>query len=217
MDFCTGALMRGAAGTKPRPTQVNTAQTAPSGTSSTTISLSVPSGVQNGDLLIAIVSAGGGAVSSWTQASFTFALSETSRNPNLAVAYRIASSEPASYTFTAGASALLGAQMIAFRGAAWDTIGTIATTNNTNTLAANGITVAQNNAILLGAWAINNPSSTFTTPTGMSLVASSLTANNPNWAVFSQNVSAGATSTRSSTFNTSTANASAVLFSLIPS
>jgi hypothetical protein len=183
--------------------------------SSTTLTLDVPSGVQVGDLLIAVVSAGGGSVGDWIQTSFTWAVEQNNAVPNLAVAYRIATtSEPASYNFTTTNSRNLGGTMLLYRNAIWDKIGTLLIDGNAGSMTATGVTSAKSDSLLFGVWSTPTNGTTISTPTGMTpLVDQSATA--PAYEIFTQNISSGATGDKTSTVGGSNASA-AVLWNLIP-
>lgn len=191
-------------------TFVGVAQTDPTSSNISSLSLNVPSGVQNGDLLIAVVFATGGNAGDWVQTSWTWASEQNSANPNLGVAYRTASSEPASYAFTITNSRRMGGFIMAFRGATWDTVGTLAASTT-----ATGITVAANNSILFATWGINNSSVTFTAPTNMTEVARYSGSNGCNFAAYRQNVNAGASGSRTVT-TSSTTGIGGILFAIKP-
>lgn len=206
-------LLMTSASAKPRPTLVATTSTTSTGNNATSITLTVPAGVQNGDLLIAVVCVGGNnPVDDWIQTSFTWPIENATTMPCVGVAYRTANSEPASYDFTVTSGQRLGGGMLAYRGAAWDVAGAI-TFSQTPT----GITVSEANSVLLGFWAAAAGSpTTFSTPSGMAATGCTFTSSgNPNWAVFSEDVNAGATgATRTSTSSGSPDGS--VLFSIKP-
>lgn len=204
--------LAGALSAKSRPTFVGVSQTDTSSSNSTSLTLNVPSGVQNGDLLIATVFGGGGNVNDWIQTSWTWAVEQVNNNPNLGIAYRTASSEPASYSFTTTTGRRLGGMIMAFRGAAWDVTGTLAT----DTYTASSITVSEANSILIGVWGVNANSLTWTAPSGMTEVSKYEGANTPNFAAYREDVNAGSTGTRAAS-TASTGNRSCVLVSIKPS
>jgi len=202
--------LAGAVSTKARPTFVGVSQTDP-GNNASSLSINVPSGVQNGDLLIATVFSNG-SVTDWIQSSFTWALESATSTPGFGIAYRIADSEPSSYSFTVANNRRLGGQIIAFRGAEWDTIGTLATATYT----ANSINVSQPNSVLIGAWAVDATSQVWTAPSGMDLVSNYAGGNSPQFATYREDVDAGSTGTRTAS-TASTSPRSCVLFSIKPS
>lgn len=203
--------LAGALSVKSRPTFVGVSQTDTGSSSTATLTLNVPAGVQNGDLLIAVVFGGGGNVGDWAQTSWTWAVEQTSA-PNLGVSYRTASSEPASYSFTTTTARRLGGMIMAFRGASWDVAGTIAT----NTYTASAITVSQANSILIGAWGVNDNNLTWTAPSGMTEVSKYEGSNSANFAAYREDVNSGSTGTRTASTGSTSAR-SCVLFSIKPS
>ena len=81
--------------------------------SGTSVTANVPSGVVNGDLLIAEVFAKSQSAAMPAQTGWTNALDYQASYPaHLAIYYRYASSEPASYTFTAAASSVYTSAVI---------------------------------------------------------------------------------------------------------
>lgn len=202
--------LAGALSTKAGPTFVGVSQTDPTSSNISSLSISVPTGVQNGDLLIAAVFSGD-TVDDFSQSSFTWALERVNNKPSFGIAYRIADSEPSSYAFTVSIARRLGGQIMAFRGAAWDVIGTLA--NSTYT--ASSIDVSESNSALIGAWAVNASSQTWTPPSGMTEISAN-SENRPVFATYRQDVGSGSTGTRTAS-TPSTSERSCVLFSIKPS
>jgi hypothetical protein len=107
---------------------------------------------------------------------------------------------------------------MAFRGAAWGVTGTV----NRNAYRALSITTADSDSILLGAWGLDisqSPPLSWISPSGMTEVVSYGGTTRPLFAVYRQNVGAGATGDRlagTSTGSTSS-NRQCVLFSIKPS
>jgi hypothetical protein len=139
---------------------------------STSISMTVPSGVAVGDLLVADVDAAGtGAITppgGWTQlinaAGFT-----TYSN----VHYRVATAADvagASYTWNLGSTRKAAGRMTSYVGVNTSTIGTPATTGNSTgtSITFNSVTTpAANSMVLLGAVALNGSGTeTLTPPAG---------------------------------------------------
>lgn len=204
--------LAGALSVKSRPTFVGVSQTDTGSSNTTTLTLNVPAGVQNGDLLIAVVFGSGGNVNDWVQTSWTWAVEQVNNSPNLGIAYRTASSEPSSYSFTTATSRRLGGMIMAFRGAAWDVTGTLAT----DTYTASSITVSEANSILIGAWGVNASNQTWTAPSGMTEVSKYEGSNSANFAAYREDVNAGSTGTRTASTGSTSAR-SCVLFSIKPS
>jgi hypothetical protein len=203
----TWRLMMGAAGTRQRPTLVNYAVSSTNDAQVSSMTMTMPAGVQNGDLIVACVCAGKGTVSDWIQTSFTWAIEQNTVRPCLAIAYRVASSEPASYVFTTSTSRALGGAIFAFRGAAWDVAGSVSTSG-----VASGLTATSDLSVLLGFWASDPSNNTFSTPSGMAITGAGYQGGNrPNWELFTQGINAGATGTRTSTLGNSSEVASALV------
>jgi len=203
--------LAGALSVKSRPTFVGVSQTDTGSSNVTTLTLNVPAGVQDGDLLIAAVFGGGGNVGDWAQTSWTWAIEQTNA-PNLGVSYRTASSEPASYSFTTTTARRLGGMIIAFRGASWDVAGTLATATYT----ASAITVSEANSILIGAWGVDDSNVTWTAPSGMTEISKYAGGNRANFAAYREDVNSGSTGTRTASADSTNAR-SCVLFSIKPS
>jgi hypothetical protein len=158
-----------AGSTGPRPTVVGTGESEGT-TNKTSLQISLPAGVQDGDLMVAFLAAGGGSrdVGDWANTGWTWAVEYTTA-PNLAVAYRVASSEGASVTFTTTNDCKLSGVVRVFRGATWGVTGTPGT-GSSSTVTAPGITVIDNNSILLGHFALKDDNITWTNNTGMTKV-----------------------------------------------
>lgn len=185
---------------------VNTT-TAVQNTASTTITINVPSGVVDGDVLVLMVMSDNGT---WTTPSgWTVWLASAN---NRAIYYRTASSEPASYTITQSVSETASACMVACNDAAIDVMGTISA-NASPTVAAS-ITTTADNAFVFDYIAVNAASRTVTTPTGYTLLASDSDATSPSYAlIYTTQTTAGATGTLSVTVS---GTMRSTLFSIIP-
>jgi len=187
-------------------TLVNTT-TAVQNTAATTITINVPSGVINGDLLVLMVMSDNGL---WTTPSGWTVWFANSNNR--AIFYRTASSEPASYTITQSNSDTSSACMIACSNAAIDVMGTIGSFNSPSV--APSITTTANDAFVFDYIAVNSASRTVTTPTGFTSVASDSDSTSPSYALFYKTqATAGATGTVSATVSGSMRS---TLFSIIP-
>lgn len=165
-----------------------------------TLTITKPTGVISGDLLVAIVCAED--TTSWSGDTGWTEVAEQVANPALRVAYKVAgASEPANYSFTlsivedAGTSGAI----LAYRRGLFDAVGSF---NTSDPIVAPEITMSRP-GILLAAYAVQNVS-TFTVPSGMELRASDSNATKPSYAIFDQEVTDGATGSRSSTPSTGT-------------
>jgi hypothetical protein len=121
-----------------------TSQLSTQATNSTTISVTVPT-YTTGDLLVMVVNSGGSSATTWTTPSGWTA------GPNngtaQAVFWRIAVSEPASYTVTQSTSNTADGTILVFSNASFDTAG--APAGNSTTITPSAITVANNNSTIL--------------------------------------------------------------------
>lgn len=176
--------------------------------------LNVPSGTQPGDLLIAIMSPGGGT-GAFTQASFTFAVSATARgSPSVAYKEVTTTAEPASYTFTCSTLRTLSGVIIAYRNAGFDVAGSVSTSAG-GSIIVNGITPSKSDSILFAAGAVDGQE-TITAPTGMTtLIDGTTDATNPDFSIFSRASRAVASGNQTIGFSGTNSNGG-VLFSIIP-
>jgi hypothetical protein len=138
---------------------------------STSVSMTVPSGVAVGDVLIADVDAAGtGAItppSGWTQEINAAGFTTYS-----VVHYRVATAADvagASYTWNLGTSRKAVGRMAAYVGVDASTVGTAATTGNSSgtTITFNPVTTpAANSLVVTGAVALNGSGTETLTPPG---------------------------------------------------
>ncbi len=214
-------LMAAASGSssKARPIYVNTG-TRNNATGSGSLVVNKPANVLVGDIIVVFAS-GGANNRTWTapSAAWTEVLDAgTSMSP--AVFWKVATSNdetPGSYTFpsNSGGSAYNGFA-IAYRGGAFDVLGTPAVTGSSNatSVSAPSITVSENSSILLAVYFTDTSNSVVSSaPTGMSLRASDGTR--PTSLIYSQDVEAGSTGTRTITYTNGTT-LSGVLASIKP-
>lgn len=216
MDPLSRMLLATSTTAKERPTVVGTAETE-GDVNATNLTITLPAGVQDGDLMVAFLAAGGGSnnVGDWANADWTW-VAEYTTTPNLAVAYRVASSEGATVSFTTTNSCKLGGVIRVFRDATWGATGTPGTGSST-TVTAPGITVIDNNSILLGHFTISTDVVTWTNNTGMTKVEERDDDNyNNSYYIATSDVDAGATGDKSMASNKS-ASWQAILVSISPS
>lgn len=174
---------------------VASAQTQNAATS-TTLVIAKPAGTIQGDLMVAFMGNDDSAGRDWTNpAGWTQAVLG---GPNSAqTVYKIAgASEGADYTFTHNATRRLSGVIVTYRFAKYDVVGTIA--SGSTPLAAPEITVTAAESVLLAFFMNDGGMTNASTPTGMSVLATDYDGTDPNYAVFSQSVGAGATGTRTS-------------------
>lgn len=138
------------------------------GSTATVASLTIdkPAGVQQGDLLVCVIR---GNDSTWTgDTGWTEVIDDRA----LRVAWKIAgASEPASYTFNQTPNKNCYGGIFAFRGAAYDAVGTTATIGGNGSLSAPGVTLSSFGGDLLFVEGDNQASRTFTTPAGHTALA----------------------------------------------
>ena len=172
-------------------------------TASTTITVTVPS-VSNGNLMVMILNSNSGGT--WTTPS-GWTLGTAGANAR-ALFWRIASSEPASYTVTQSGTATADAFIIAYANATFDTSG-LATQTAASPVTPVAITVAApNSTIVYAAQNFNTASITFTTPTGYTARQSDSDATAPSAAIWDlSGVTSGSYTAPSTTPSTGTARA----------
>jgi hypothetical protein len=155
--------------------------------------MNVPAGTANYDLMVLFYT--GAATSIQTlPTGWTSAINNTATG---FVAYKVAYSEPASYTVTTSTSTIGTGYIVTYRNAIWDTNGSFSASATPSV--ASSITVGFDNSLVLDYVFTKVGSVTYTTPTGFSSVASESNANSPSSAIFSRAFNAGATGTVSTT------------------
>jgi hypothetical protein len=176
--------------------------------SSLTVVVNKPTPVKENDLMIAFMKETS-TIGTWTGDTSWTELVDQGAAPNIRVAYKVAgASEGASYTFTYTYSGVLSVILVAFRGAAIDATGSLATVDPT-TVVMPSITVTANSSVLL-ANVSTMGGAVPTTPTG--LVALYSGTSYP--CLYYQMVQSGATGDKSSTVG---GNSSGLLVSVKPS
>lgn len=134
---------------------------------STDLTLNVPTGTQDGDILVTTVA--DDTDQALTHTGWTLITSQSVTSSRNTVAYRLASSEPASYTFTSGSSEKAGSIAV-FRktGGTWDVgaFSSASTTIGNTTLTSSEITTTDN-SILYTAWSNDGNVAVTTPPSGM--------------------------------------------------
>jgi hypothetical protein len=185
-------------------TLVNYAQAA---AATTPLTINKPTNTAQGDIMVAVMCADTNVT--WTGDTDWTEVADLGDTSSLRIAYKVAgASEGASYAFTYAASVKkLSGCIITYRYAAYDTIGAFA--SPATDVIAPQITAA--GGLLLAAYAVSSASRTWSTPSGMASVCSDTDATAPGYAVFSQEINAGATGTRTSTCSTNSGNAGILL------
>lgn len=181
--------------------------------------ISKPTGVVTVDLLIAIMGNTLGSSATWTGSAGWTENIDQNAQPNLAAyAFNAGASEPSSYTFTGASSGStkLSGCILAFRNAAYDTIGTIDTSTS---MIAPAITLSKPDSTLLAIYMSSLTGVTWPTPpAGMtSLISHSDASNGPSYAIFVQDkMAAGSTGTRTSAPSSTSGSKAALLIGLKP-
>jgi hypothetical protein len=180
--------------------------------SATTITINVPTGTANGDLLIAVLTAAGAGSTTWTTPSgWTVGITASQGKT---VFYKTASSEPASYTFTASGSDTHQGYILTYRNAQFGVGGTVSTSASSPAVAP-AITTTAANAIIFDVVSQTGTSITYSTPTGYASLNSDSDATAPSSNIFiTTQAVAGSTGTVSS--NPSSGSARAYLFAIYP-
>lgn len=150
-------------------------------------------GTADGNLLIGAI--GNNGSKPWTPA---IGFTELYDNFGFELSDRIAASEPSTYDFAraGGKDFASVGTILRIPGGSFDSIGSA--DGSSNNPAPGSITMS-GNGLLLAFFFSSTPGSTFTVPTGMSLVASN--SAQFSMAIFKENVSAGATGSRTSSMS----------------
>ena len=185
-------------------------------TSSSSLDISKPAGTAQGDLLIFVgYTKGGGGT--WTQpAGWTEALDSS----GVCVAcYTAGASEGATYSATATGAKDWSGFILTFRKAAWDTVGTLSTTQSSNVQTAPEITVASDDSVLLALFACTDGNRSYSSPSSglVSTLVDSAADGGPSLKLYrNESYSGGASGTKSATASGTPSNPRALLFSIKP-
>lgn len=217
MDPTSLRLIQGASGSG-AAAAIEFVASAQTQVNSNTLTINKPTGTQSGDLLIALCSAKNART--WTgDTGWTEVIDQGTASPAIRVAYLVAGgSEPASYSFTVSPSEDLSGVIVAFRYAAYDTIGTISTTQSSGVQTAPQITLSASGSALLAFFANHSSNRTWSNPTsGLVSTATDSDANAPSWALYRElNLSSGSTGTRAATCSTTSGNFGCILVGIKP-
>lgn len=169
--------------------------------SAMTISVPVPSGTADGDLLVAVIGVPGTGTSFTAPMGWALDINSPDGGGSIYIATKIAASEGASATFTWGASNGASALMITVRNASAIQCGTVARETGPGTISAPGFSAAQN-GLLLAFFSSVFPQASVSTPSGM-VATASVPGQLPSLFAFSQMPSpSGPTGDRSTVFST---------------
>jgi hypothetical protein len=155
---------------------VGASTTGGSTSATTTVALSRPAGLVDGDVLIAQITADGapsitGTPTGWSPVISPLAVGSSAR---VFAYYRVvpgAAAEPASYTWRLSTSVRWNGGMTAFHGVdrttPFDSVAhTRVNTSTSTTVAVSGVTTTTAGALLVGGVGPNSPSASVTPPTG---------------------------------------------------
>lgn len=178
---------------------------------SSSITVTAPSNIQNGDLLVCFFYAATASATT-LPTGFTSVYTESSTNPRINVGYKIASSESGNYTFTPASNANLAAAILVYRNASYNVVGTISRPGSTTVSAPSVTSTAP--GILIAAFTSSGTTATVSSaPSGMTqraITTGSTTA--PSTVVYDQVITvSGATGTRTLTWSVG-ANTSGIQF-----
>jgi hypothetical protein len=170
--------------------------------SGTTVTISKPSGVIEGDLLVASVNGGEVKGSTWTAPSGWTEVLDQGSGAALSLAYKVAtSSEPTDYAFTM--SSLFreaGGSILAYKNASYGGIGSLVVgTGASSSIDVPGITATSPNSLIIASVAQNYASASIIAPGAMTTRVTNSDATVPSWVIADQAVGAGATGTRTFT------------------
>lgn len=181
-----------------------------------TLTVSKPAGTVSGDLMLAVMSAGGTGSGSWTGDTGWTEIADEGSLPNLRLAYKMAGgSEPSSYTFTcAEPNNLTTGCILTYRYASYDTIGAFTTSSDPLNLPS--ISPSRSQSVLVACGAVNAASLTLTTPDGMIPRVTDSDIYRTSYRVFDQIVQSGYIGARYIGLGSGSASAG-VLVSLKPS
>lgn len=181
---------------------------------STSLVINKPSGTREGDLLVAFMNAP--AAITWTGDTGWTEVADQGASPATRVAYKVAgASEGASYTFTLSSTSTGSGTIVAYRNAAYDAIGTIASA--ANPLVVGAVTASVNYARVVSTASRGAASITITGPATMETVFIDNDATSPSRLVEQDQFCAlsGSSGTRSFVVGSATA-VSGVLTSIKP-
>lgn len=146
--------------------------------SSTTITINVPTGTVAGDVMVAfLTNASSGTFNTLT--GWTLGATATGRG----IFYKIAGhNEPASYTFVASTSGLLQGYIVTYENAVWG--GVSAASSNTSPTQAPSVTTTSTNSMVVAFYSSTLASITYSTPTSYTTLDSNSDTTAPSNALF---------------------------------
>lgn len=184
------------AGASPRLVAKANTQNASTGAS---LVISKPTGTTTGDVMLAVMGASGGTPT-WTgDTSWTEIADPGTVASGIRIAYKVAgASEGASYTFTCSTSAqTLSGVILTYRGAAYDTIGSLASSTSPITVPA--VTASADFCKIVALEVSLSASATVTPPTSMAKQFQDADGTAPSVMAADETVLSGSSGTRSLT------------------
>jgi hypothetical protein len=180
--------------------------------SGTTLVINKPVNTIDGDLMIASMGTSSTNATTWTGGTGWNEVYDQNARGGLRLAWKIAASEGASYTFTNSVSSdTLGGVILTYRHALFDIVGLATTATNP---VAPSINVALANSILIGYCNVSNANATFTLPATMTQKSIDNGSNGPSWIIGDETINNGASGTRS--FIGTPTNSTAILLAIKP-
>lgn len=200
--------------TQALPTFIASAETQNS-SSGTTVVVNKPTGTLDGHLMIAFMGSASSSNSTWTGDTGWTEILDQGVSPNLRIAYKIAASEPTTYTFTTTVSNPLYGCILTYANASYDAIGTI--TTGANPLVISAVTASVTNCMLLGVGMRNLASLTITPPGSMTTRITNNDASGPSLCIAEEQLtSSGSSGTRTFSGFSNTNNVGGVLLTIKP-
>lgn len=162
-------LLPGAGGARPLPTFVSSS--ANNASAATSVTVTAPSGIQDGDLLVAITYTNAAAAIT-TPSGFSQLTNEQAANPYVVVSVKTAASESGNYVFSSSVSANFTASILVYRNAT--RVNTIGNFNRLTSATASATSITPTYVgTLVAAFTHSNGGATVSgAPSGMTLRAS---------------------------------------------
>lgn len=208
-------LMAAAGVTRSRPTFV-AAGLRSSGGPSGAVSIAKPTGLATGDLMVALLSTPSATNGSWNTASGWTEVLDYATRPGLGIQWKVADSTDVSvsgFSFQAGNTLSSNTGVIlAYRGAAFDVVGT-GTNSSTTTIAASSITSSSTNSVLIAFVMCASSATALAIKPAIMVQRASVTSNGSLYAL-SEDIEDGSTGARN--FGFANNPNSAVLLSMRP-
>lgn len=187
----------------------------------TSIDFAVPSGTQNGDFAVAMLSGGGGQndVDDWANSQgFTFLYENTTRPTNSAIAYKVLDgTEGANFTFTTTNSCKLSGEVVVYRGSnrILSSSENLDTSGSASSRTATSIN-ASRNTILFAFFTADDDNTVFTNvPSDLTLLRTYSNSHKHNyWIGYKTVITSGPTGNYTIQFDGTTTNGAGFLFTI---